>query len=166
MPPINKTRQGTESPKKPATVDNSTWLVIIIIAVLVLAVFGYFFGYPLFQKYWNNRFANQIPEAPPVIQEADTATLSPVIEEIVFTEEVPSIPKGYYIIAGSFRNKNYADDMVSSNKDIELETLYFEDLGIYRVSAGYFGNIHQAYNKIYGTRDFDRFGDVWVLEYQ
>jgi uncharacterized protein YneF (UPF0154 family) len=162
---MNKTRQGTESPQKQAAINNSMWLVIIIIAVLVLAVFGYFFGYPLFQKYRNNRFVNLIPEAPPVIQEADTATLTPVVEEI-FTEEISSIPKGYYIIAGSFRNKNYADNMVSSNKDIELEALYFEDLGIYRVSAGYFGNIHQAYNKIYGTRDFDRFDDVWVLEYQ
>lgn len=165
MPPMNKTRQGTESPQKQAAINNSMWLVIIIIAVLVLSVFGYFFGYPLFQKYRNNRFVNLIPEAPPVIQEADTATLTPVVEEI-FTEEISSIPKGYYIIAGSFRNKNYADNMVSSNKDIELEALYFEDLGIYRVSAGYFGNIHQAYNKIYGTRDFDRFDDVWVLEYQ
>ena len=163
MPPVTRPRPGQQSqPQTPKTSTGSNknvlW-IIVAIAVLALAGAGYFFGYPLYQKYWNARFAIAIPETPPPAEDTTTVVV-PVVEEIAVVSELPTIPKGYYIIVGSFRNKNNAAKMVQNTSGSDVKSLFFEDLGLYRVSVGYFDNIRQAYN----NKNSYGFADAWVLE--
>ena len=167
MPPVNRTRAVRRPPQnqpKKSTSNNSSLGIIIVIAIIAIIAIGYFYGYPLLKK---------SKEVHPVVVDTPvdtTETVIPVIEEpqiIVKQESSSSIPKGYYIIVGSFRNKNYADIMVkNTRKDIELQVHYFEELGVYRVSAGRYDNIHKAYNDTYSVKDIDGCGNAWVLENQ
>ena len=167
MPPVNRPRPGQASqpqtPKKSSGSNKGILWIVVVIVVLGLAAAGYFFGYPLFQKYWDARFGNIVLESPPV---ADTTTvITPEVEEVFVQPEVSAIPKGYYIIVGSFRNKDNADKLVqTTTSDSEVKALYFEDLGLYRVSVGYFDNIHKAYNNIHRIKDSYGVADAWVLD--
>ena len=73
--------------------------------------------------------------------------------------------KGYYIIVGSFREKNNADRFVNNaKKGIELEVIYFEKLGLHCVSAGRYDNSRQAHNDLNSIRNIDGCGKAWVYE--
>ena len=164
MTPVNKSRLKQSPQKQPSqkSVNNNSTVVMIIIAIsiIVLVLLGYFFGYPLVKKHFFNRSTT-------IIQETVTVD-TPEIEEtqiVTQQESNPSIPKGYYIIVGSFRNKVNAEQMVRMNDAINLNVLYFESLGRYRVTAGYFENIREAYNKIYKVKDVFGTENAWVLEY-
>ena len=116
----------------------------------------------------HNITENALADTTEIVFVDTTATIIPEIEEpqiIVKQESSPSVPKGYYIIVGSFRNKNYADIMVRNiRKDIELKVYFFEEIGMYRVSAGYYDNIHKSYNDTYSIKDIDGCANAWVLE--
>ncbi len=168
MPPVNKPRPGQKTQvqtTKKSTNSNSTIIgIIIVIAVLALIAVGYFVGYPMLKKSREARPVTNIVETP-----VDTTTVIPPVVEnpeiIVKQESSSSVPKGYYIIVGSFRNQNNADKMVKNiRKDIKLEVLSFEELGLYRVSAGHYDNIHKAYNDTYSVKDLDGCANAWVLE--
>ena len=163
MPPVNiLIHKPQAQTQKKASGSNSALGILIVIAVLAIVAVGYFAGYPFLQKLMNPQ-PTAIKESPL----ADTTkVVIPVVEEIVVQQELStSIPKGYYIIVGSFRNKNNADNMVQNvKKDIELNVLYFKELELHRVSAGYYDNIHKAYNDIYSIKDLDGCADAWVLE--
>jgi cell division septation protein DedD len=134
------------------------WIVVVI-AVLALVGAGYYFGYPMFQKYWDKRFKPVVLVTPPV----DTTTVViPEVVEVVPPE--PAIAKGYYIIVGSFRNKDNADKMVQNTSGSDVKALFFEELGLYRVSIGYYDNIRQAYNNKPGMMASSGIADAWVLE--
>jgi len=156
---IHKPQAQTQ---KKSSGSNSALGILIVIAVLAIVAVGYFVGYPFVQKLMNPQ-PTAIKESPP----ADTTkVVIPVVEEIVVQQKL-SIPKGYYIIVGSFRNTNNANNMVQhTKKDLELNILFFEELGLYRVSAGYYDNIHKAYNDIDSIKDLDGCADAWVLENQ
>ena len=165
MSPINRQRTGQPSePKTPKPSSGSNkgilWIVVVI-AILGLGAAGYFFGYPEFQKYWDARYAIAIPESPP----ADTTTIvvPPVVEEIVVLPEPPAIPTGYYIIVGSFRKKDNADRLVQKMSGSDVKALFFEELGLYRVSVGYTDNARKAFSDIQGIRASYGIDDAWVL---
>jgi len=101
-----------------------------------------------------------LPDLPP--EDTNTVVIPEVVE--IVQPELPSIPKGYYIIIGSFRNKENADKMVQNTSGGDVKALFFEESGLYRVSVGYFDNIRQAYNT--KPRIIDSYGisDAWVLE--
>jgi len=168
MPPAIRPRPGlkppAQPPKKSTGANNNKLGFLIVISGLALVAAGYFVGYPLIQRFkkpqpvviWQNPSVDT------------TKVIIPEVEEIVVQQELStSIPKGYYIIVGSFRNKNNADNIVHQiKKDIELNVLYFKEEELYRVSAGYYDNIHKAYNDIYSIKDLDGCADAWVLENQ
>jgi len=163
MPPVVRPRSGQSSqpqtPKSSTGSNKSVLWIVIIIAVLALAGAGYYFGYPVFQKYWDSRFKVAVPELPP----ADTTTV--VIPEVVeIVQPEPAIPNGYYIIVGSFRKKENADKMAQTISGGNTKSLYFEELGLYRVSVGYFDNIRQAYNNKPGIMASYGISEAWVLE--
>ena len=162
MPTINQPRpKQIPQAQKSSGSNNNTFGILIVVAVLALVAVGYFVGYPFLQKFMKPRPA-MITVIPPV----DTTTVViPDVEEIVVQQELPSIPKGYYIIVGSFRHQNNAGNMAQNmRKDFELNVLYFEELELYRVSAGFYENIHKAYNDLYSIKDLDGCADAWVLE--
>jgi len=174
MPPVNRPRARAnqrppqKQPKKSTSNNSSSVIIVIVIAIIAIIAIGFFFGYPLINKSEKVRpIIIDTTESTPV---DTTETIVPVIEEpqiIVKQESSLSVPKGYYIIVGSFRNKNYADIMVkNTRKDIELQVHYFEELGVYRVSAGQYDNIHKAYNDTYSVKDIDGCSNAWVLENQ
>ena len=159
-------KQGshTQNPEKTTGSKKNTPIIIIIIVVLVLGVsaVGFFVGYPYLQQFFEPK-SSTILVSPPL----DSSSITiPVVEEVIFQQESsPSVPKGFYIIVGSFLNKSYADDFVDNKRnDYELKILYFEELSLYRVSAGYYDNIHKAYNDLFSIRDLDCCSNAWVLE--
>ena len=169
MPPVNRPRPGQRprtQPKK-STSNNSSLGIIIVIALLALIAIGYFVVYPLIKKSEVRPVVVDTIESTPI---DTTETIIPEIKEpqiIVKQESSSSVPKGYYIIVGSFRDKNNADNMAkNTRKDIELKIYYFEEIGMYRASAGYYDNIHKAYNDTYSIKDIDGCSNAWVLENQ
>ncbi|MDR1154563.1 MAG: SPOR domain-containing protein [Bacteroidales bacterium] len=184
MPPVNRPRPGqktqAQAPKKSTGSNSATVGIIIVIAVLALIAAGYFFGLPYLpylQKYLQKSPTEAIvlentPADTAATQNPDGEALNepepevPPAEDIVVKQESSSsAPKGYYIIVGSFRYQSNADRMVqNTRKDIKLETVYFEELGLYRVSAGHYDNIHTAYNDTYSVKDLEGCGNAWVLE--
>jgi hypothetical protein len=54
--------------------------------------------------------------------------------------------------------------MVSLNDAMNLNVLHFESFGWYRVTAGYFENISEAYKIAKTVKEIDGFNDAWVLE--
>jgi len=165
MATVNKPRPGqkfqTRPPQTTTTHNNNSGIAILIV-ILILAVLaaGYFFGYPLIREYFNSRNATTIQKIAPV----DSL---PVVKETPIVQEklIPAIPKGYYIIVGSFRNKTNADRMVQNmSKNIHLDVLYFEQLGFYRVSTGYYENIRKAYSNVFQVQSIDGCNNAWVLE--
>jgi hypothetical protein len=166
-----------QAPKKSTGSNGAAIGIIIVIAVLALIAAGYFFGLPYLQKYLQKSPLEAIilentPPADTTAQNPDGEVLSepeievPPVEDIVVKQESSSsAPKGYYIIVGSFRNQSNADRMVqNTRKDIKLETVYFEELELYRVSAGHYDNIHTAYNDTYSVKDLEGCANAWVLE--
>jgi hypothetical protein len=165
MPPVNRPRPGqkprAQTPKKPSGSNSTATGIIIAVAVLALVAAGYFVGYPLLLK--NSQPATAIIIEPP----ADTAVITPpVVEDIAVKQESSSsVPTGYYIIVGSFRNEANASRMVTNcSGDIQLQVLYFAETGFYRVSAGHYDSIHKAYNDTYSVKDLDGCANAWVLE--
>ena len=172
MPPVNRPRthanQRPQRQPKKLTSKNSSLVIIIVLVIIALIAIVFFFGYPLINK---SEAAHPViidtTESTPV---DTTETIIPIIEEpqiIVKQESSSSVPKGYYIIVGSFRDKNNADNMAKNiRKDIELTIYFFEEIGMYRVSAGQYDNIHKAYNDTYSVKDLDGCANAWVLENQ
>ncbi len=169
MPPVRPRPQAQKpkSEKNPAGSGNTTTIVVIIILLLLIGggIAAYFL-YPPFQNFFRKTPKETIvtepaPKDTVVIEEA------PPIEELKpqKQESSNSAPKGFYIIVGSYRNQSYANKMVKNcSKDIELEVIYFEEIGMYRVSAGHYDNIHKAYNDAYSIKDLDGCANAWVLE--
>jgi len=163
MTQVNKTRNTQKSEqqnKKILTNNNNPLLIIIVFVFLALIIVG-IFCYPWLKDHFNSSNTTTITELAPL----DTI---PAIDEpfiIEQEESLPSIPKGYYIIIGSFRYKDNAESLVNhySNR-FHLEILFFEELGLYRVSIGYYDNALKAYTNVLSVKDFEAFWDAWVLE--
>jgi hypothetical protein len=170
MPPVNRPRP-VQKPRpqtaKTPSGSGAAWGIVVTIIALALVGGGYF-SYPYLKKWWDERQHQPVSvknDAPPT---DTTAVVQPVVEKpdiVVRQESSASAPGGYYIIVGSFRIKDNADNMVkNTRKDIKLEVLYFEEIDAYRVSAGRYDNIHAAYNDTYSVRDLDGCASAWVLE--
>jgi hypothetical protein len=158
MPPVKKSPSGQNTRTKKSTFSPGC-IIILVIAVCVTAGAVYFYGYPWFQEYRASRHV-----LPPVeIAVQDTTYTPPPV--VVQQETVPSVPKGYYIIVGSFRSKEYAEQMAKTlSGSLKLEVFHFEEIGVYRVSAGLYDNIHNAYNNVNRVWDVDGCENAWVLE--
>lgn len=166
MSTVKKPRTGqTASTPTQKKLSATTIGIIVAAGIAVLGALAWFVGYPMLKARQNAQIVTPIAETTP-----DTTFVTPpdttAIEEVaVLQETVPSVPKGYYIIVGSFRNRDNADRMVNNTgKDIALEVLHFEELGVYRVSAGYYESIRKAYNDAYSVKDLDGCANAWVLE--
>jgi len=130
---------------------------IFFVGALVIIAAGYL-AFPFVK--------NLLFPSPPVIAVVEEPEIIPEEPQEVFQEPTPSVPRGYYVIVGSFRNRERADLMVSNmkNYNLTLEVLHFEDIGAYRVSAGHYENIHTAYNETIRVMDILNTPKVWVLE--
>ncbi len=169
MSPIPSTRpQQTPASKSGQGKKNNTGSVvaIVFIAAIALGVIAYFV-YPkiqgMLQKTPEPIIVEELPEMEEIIPE------ELIVEDIkpAKIESTSSVPKGFYIIVGSYRVKNNADVLVKNiRKDIEAEVLYFPELGLYRVSTGKYDNIHKAYNDMFSIKDLDGCANAWVLENQ
>ncbi len=166
MPPVRprpqpNTTQPKTGKKQPV---NPTTIIIGVIALLVVVIVGSFFLFPSIQKHFRKTPTQVIVEEPPV---EEIKVVEEPVEELkpLKQESSSSVPKGFYIVVGSYRIKNNADRMVKNrSKDIELKVLFFDELGLYRVSAGHYDNIHKAYNDMYSIKDLDGCSNAWVLE--
>ncbi len=168
MSPV-RTKQLPQS-QKPKKQSDQTQTIAIIICVIVLigAFIAAYFFYP--------PFGNLFKKQKEVVMVIDTLPQMPVdtLQHTIDSELVPhktesnsSVEKGFYIIVGSFQQKQNAYNMANKHKkDVDLTVVYFEELGLYRVSAGRYDNIHKAYNDTYSIKDIDGCSDAWVLENQ
>ena len=153
--------------KQPFGSNNTMKIIIIAAIALIIAFIATYLLSPTFRGFFRTA-----PEQAAVEQQQE------YIEEVFVPEpELPaeelkaekqesssSVPKGFYVIVGSFQQKSNADKFVKKCKDIELEVLHFTELGFYRVSAGRYENIHKAYNDKYSIKDLDGCENAWVLE--
>jgi len=157
MSPVKKNSPVSDLQAQTSKKSDNRTLAIIFAAVLVLVAAGYF-AYPFLKNLLFPPPQIIVVEEPPVIPVEEPAE--------IFQEPLPSIPSGYYIIIGSFRDKNRADLMVDNLKNVNLvlETLHFENIGAYRISAGRYDNIHVAYNETVKVMDILSTANVWVLE--
>ena len=163
MPSVKKSQSGQSAQtQKPKSSSGSGVIIAIVVIIVVagIAAAVYFFGYPWFQKYMDSRR----PAPPPVeVAVQDTTTYIPPV--VVQQETAPSVPKGFYIIVGSFRSKDYAEQMVKTfSGALNLDVFYFKKIGMYRVSAGLYDNIHKAYNNVNRVWDVEGCENAWVLE--
>ena len=172
MPPVNKKPQPTTKQpgagKKPGN-NNTKTIVIVLVCVVVAAAVIAFFVHPPFRDFFRKSPAKTAVEAPapeevaedvPPVEEAPAEELQPQKQE-----SSSSVSKGFYVNVGSFRDQRNAERLVKNcSKDIELEVLYFNEIGYYRVSAGHYDNIHKAYNDKYSIKDLDNCENAWVLE--
>ncbi len=169
MPPVRpKPQQQPNKPKAAPSSGNSKTVIILLAALVICAVGGYFL-YPIIKDALEKSRPQQVITAPtvPEVVPVDTvqtkiAEPEPIPHKI---ESVSSVPKGFYIIVGSYQKKYNADNLVKSlKKDVELNVLHFQELGLYRVSAGRYDNIHKAYNDMISIKDLDGCTNAWVLE--
>lgn len=170
MPPVRRPRPQPVKPEKTAKGSNNITTIIIIIIILIACGVGGYFLYPVVKNELEKRNRQELP--PPPVQEVVQDTV-PQVTETVPVEDIkpdkressPSVDRGFYIIVGSFQNKNYAESMVRRlKKDVDLTVLHFPELGVYRVSAGKYESIHKAYNDKYSIKDIDGCENAWVLE--
>ncbi len=175
MPQVNPRTQTQQKPKseKKSTNNNTTIGIIVAVAVLLGAGTIAFFSYPpfrdLFRKSPEEVVTRQdttpkdtviVEEAPPVEEAKPLEDVKPQKQEVS-----SSTSKGFYIIVGSFREQSNAERMVKKcKKDIELQVIYFQEIGMHRVSAGRYDNIRKAYNDTYSIKDLDGCANAWVLE--
>ena len=152
--PVPKQKQGT-NPQKKSSNHITIGIIVVIIVLLILAAGGYFYIYPRIiqqKKATTNIIISDTIKITPI----DTIPKIVESEIVVQQESTSSVPKGYYIIVGSFREKNNAENLLKKvRKDIELNVYYFEEIGLYRASAGHYDNIHKAYNDAYSIKDID-----------
>ena len=132
--------------------------IICVVAALILVAVGYL-AYPFVK---NLLF----PSPQVVVVEKEPEIIPEEEPQEIIQEPVSSIPRGYYVIVGSFRSRERADLLVSNMKNFNLtmEVLHFKEIGAYRVSAGFYSNIHTAYNETVKVMDILRSPNVWVLE--
>ena len=179
MPPVNKSRarQKTQAQShniKKSSNSNQRLVFLFVIAVIAVIVAGIFIVYPLLKKTSDTSSVTVIENNQVDATEFETIALDtiaidiPKVDETKITikqESSTSVPKGFYIIVGSFRDQANADNLVKNvRKDIELKIYFFEGSGLYRVSAGQYDNIHKAYNDTYSIKDIDGCSGAWVLE--
>jgi len=157
MSVINKKSPVPNPQASTSKKTNFTVPIIIGVALLALLAGGYF-AYPFVK--------NLLFPPPQIIAVEEKPEIIPEEPPVVIQESTPSIARGYYIIVGSFRDRNRADLMVSNlkNTNLNLEVLHFEDIGAYRISAGHYDNIHSAYNRVHTVMDMMNTPNVWVLE--
>jgi len=159
MPLVRKNRSVPNPQERSSKKTSKSILVVIsVVGALVILAAG-FLAYPFVK--------NLLFPPPPVIVVEEKPEIIPVEEpQEAIQEPVSSIPKGYYVIIGSFRDRKSADLWVNNMKDqnLTLEVLHFEEIGAYRVSAGSYDNIHTAYNETINVMDILRTLNVWVLE--
>ena len=164
MPPVPP-RLQTQKPKpEKKQTGNKVALIIITVVVLIVGagIAAYFF-YPPFGELFRKTPEQQIVD-PPIEEPEEEEEPEPVLQPQK-QESSSSVDKGFYVIVGSYRLKSNADNLVKTcRKDIELQVLYFEELGLYRVSAGKYDNIRKAYNDTYSIKDLDGCENAWVLE--
>jgi hypothetical protein len=149
---------------------------IIVIVIIILAVAGYFL-YPIF-------FAIPAP-MPPLepatvvveeeeIVEPDTVQVveikeepkpAVVVQEVVRYDTSPTVERGLYIIVGSFLNRRNAEKFAEKLKtDLETDILFFEGSGLFRVSAGKYRSLREAYNDMGSVRIIEGCEEAWVVE--
>ncbi len=142
--------------------NNNTKTIIIIIALLIVCIGGGYFLYPAIKKASNKKPVAVVPVVTPV----DTTRITPVEEPMPEhkVESSASVEKGFYLIVGSYHQKSNAERQVKKVSGTSLTVLYFEELGLYRVSAGKYDNIHKAYNNISHIKEIEGCSEAWVLE--
>jgi len=159
MPPVRKNHPDPNSQERSSKKTSKNIIVIfLIVGVIVLLAVGYFacpFVKNLLFPPQSVIVVEQVPEIIPADESQEA-----------IQESGTSIPKGYYIIVGSFRDRKNADLWVSNMKNfnLALEVLHFENIGAYRISAGHYDNIHTAYNEAVNVMDVMSSLNVWVLE--
>jgi cell division protein FtsN len=171
MSPVVKPTKPQSAPKKGGNGFIVTGIIIIILAAAIGA--AWYFGYLPFQK------KPVPPPPPPPVEVVETDTTQVVQEdpiEAVVSEIVaetpavrydsdPNVEKGFYIIIGSYQSKRNAERFAKNMKaDIETKVLFFEGSGLYRVSCGYYKNIHTAYNDRISILDLEGCSEAWILE--
>ena len=183
MPPLNKPYPGQKPQMQPVKKKSHSSAIALLVSALILVAVGYFIVYPFLSKYLKTphsltfvvadtpvRTTSRItahaeePEIA-VVQETPPATVVNEPNIAVVRNRQPASAKGFYVIVGSFPTKASADNFVKTKGNaINLEVLSFEELGLYRISAGYFDNIRSAYNAIPRVKDTGGFANAWVLE--
>jgi flagellar basal body-associated protein FliL len=167
MPPVKTKQKPQSKPKK----GNSALIIFIVIILILLVGAGGFFFSPIIKEKLKNRIKPPITREQPVVTDTippvtqDTVMVVEQISEVHKTESSSSVPEGFYIIVGSYRQRYNADNLLEKlKKDIEVNILYFEELGLHRVSTGEYETIHKAYNDLFSIRDIDGCENAWVLE--
>ena len=170
MPPIHsRPRPQMQKPMLQRSQSGNKIALIVTISIAVILGIGVaaYFMYPPFADLFRSK-----PEQPFYEMPVEEPVQKPIVETIPVEELQPqkqessnSVAKGFYIIVGSFQQKRNAEYFVKKcSKDTELQVLYFDEIGYYRVSAGKYDNIHKAYNDAYSIKDLDGCENAWVLE--
>lgn len=156
--------QTAQKPKDEDQPNNAARVIVLIILIIGIGV-GSYFLYPIVKAKFFTKPVEVVEELPTVTEVIEEQPPVTEVLEPFRQESSSSVPKGFYIIVGSYRIKSNADHLVTKlKKDIELKVLFFEELGLYRVSAGQYDNIHKAYNDLYSIKDLDGCTNAWVLE--
>jgi cell division protein FtsN len=176
----NKHQPPVRTPKK----SNGGAIAAIIVVLLIGAGIAGYLLYPsLIKKMEPAPVPEPVTMLKDTIAEPDTTTFQPytpdttemVAEEIqpALIDEQPtvrydssiSVERGFYIIVGSFKNKNNAERLAKKlSADIETRVLYFEGSGLYRVSAGKYGRLRDAWNDMGSIRILEGCDEAWVVE--